>query len=68
MVKHIYLQRPTTQFNTPNQSSHVPIIHTNVSTYTQALMTFHESNPVSEQSSQKWLKVQFNVNSPSTKK
>ena len=50
-----------------NQRSNIPIIHTNVSTYAHALMTFHESNPVSGQTSQKRLKFEFNSTSISAK-
>ena len=53
MVKYIYYQRPTTTSNTLSQRSNTPIIHTNLSTYTETLMTIHESDPVPEQSSQK---------------
>ena len=51
-----------------NQRSNIPIIHTNVSIYEQALMTFHELNPVPEQASQKILKLQFNSTSISVKR
>ena len=67
IVKCIYPQRPTIIFNTPSQSSNIQIIHINVSTYAQALVTFHESKLVPENVSQKILKVQFHANSPSTK-
>ena len=60
MMKYIYPDKVNIDFNTYNQKSNTPIIHTNVSTYAQALMTFHESNPVPAQATQKRLKFQFN--------
>ena len=43
VIKYIYPEKIN------NQRSNIPIIHTNVYTYAQDLMTFHESNPVLEQ-------------------
>ena len=60
MIKNIYPDRTNKVFNMSSQINNTPIIHTNVSTYTQALMSFHESNPVQSQSSHKRLKIQFN--------
>ena len=51
MITYIYPDRVITDLITSNQRSNIPIIHNNVSTYAQALMTFHESNPVPVQSS-----------------
>ena len=51
MIKYISPDRVTTELKTSIQRTNVPIIHNNVSTYTQALMIFHKSNPVSTQSS-----------------
>ena len=48
MVKYIHPQRSKIDLNPSSQRSNVPIIHTNVSTYAQVLMNFHESNPVPE--------------------
>ena len=60
MIKYIYPDRVNREYNNYNQRSNPPIIHNNVSTYVQALMNFHESNPVPTQASQKRLKFQFN--------
>ena len=68
MIEYIYPDRVNIDFNTYNQRSNTPIIHNNVSTYAQALMTFHESNPVPTQASQKRLNLQFNSNSISEKR
>ena len=57
MIKYIYPNRTNKEFNISRQRNNTPIIHTNVSTYAQALMIFHESNPVPSQSSHKRLKV-----------
>ena len=43
-----------------SQSRNTPIIHTNISTYFQALISFNEFNPVPSQSSHTIFKVQFN--------
>ena len=60
MLNYIYPNRVTNniQYTSPQYES--PIIHNNVSTYAQALMHFHESNPVPDTSSHKRLKLQFN--------
>ena len=63
MIKYIYPDRVTTELKTSIQRINVPIIHNNVSTYAQALMTYHESNPVPAQSSKKRLKLKFNAKS-----
>ena len=68
MIKYIYPERTNTNYNMYNQRSNIPIIHTNVSIYEQALMTFHELNLVPEQASQKILKLQFNSTSISVKR
>ena len=68
MVNYIYPQRTTKELNLSNQRNNTSIIHTNLSTYTQALVQFHESNLVPETSSHKRLKLQFNDNSPFTKR
>ena len=68
MIKYIYPERTDTNYSMYNQRNNIPIIHNNVSTYAQALMTFHESNPVPEQTSQKRLKLQFNSSSISAKR
>ena len=68
MIKYIYPDRVNRDYNNYNQRSNPPIIHTTVSTYAQALMNFHESNPVPTQVSQKRLKLQFNSTSISEKR
>ena len=60
MIKYIHPDRVNRDYTNYNQRSNPPIIHNNVSTYAQALMNFHESNPVPTQASQKRLKLQFN--------
>ena len=68
MLKYIYPNRinTNTQYISPQYES--PIIHNNVSTYAQALMHFHESNPVPDTSSHKRLKLQFNEKPNPTKR
>ena len=46
MIKHIYPDITNKGFNISSQRNNTPIIHTNVSTYFQALISFHEFNPV----------------------
>ena len=60
ILNYIYPNRVTNniQYNIPQYES--PIIHNNVSTYAQALMHFHESNPVPDTTSHKRLKLKFN--------
>ena len=41
MIDYIYPKRTNTNYNMYNHRSNVPIIHTNVSTYTHTLITFH---------------------------
>jgi len=43
MIKYVYSDRKTT---TQRARPQAPIMHTNVSTYAQTLMNFHEANPV----------------------
>ena len=62
MIKYIYPDRVNREYTNYKQRSNPPIIHNSVSTYAQALMNFHESNPVPTQASQKRLKLQFNSN------
>ena len=52
-----YPQRTTKELNLSNQRNNTSIIHSNLSTYTQALVQFHESNLVPETSSNKRLKL-----------
>ena len=68
MIKYICPERVIIDSNTYNQRSNIPIIYTNVSKYTQALITFHESNSVPAQASQKRLKLQINSKSISEKR
>ena len=41
MIKYIYLDKTNKEINMSSQRNNTPIIHTNVSTYAQALMSFH---------------------------
>ena len=68
MLSYIYPNRVTNniQYTSPQYES--PIIHNNVSTYAQALMHFHESNPVLDTTSHKRLKLQFNEKPNPTKR
>ena len=68
MLKCLYPNRTSTDIQYSSQQNEDPIIHNNVSIYAQALMKFHESNPVPETSSHKRLKLQFNKKSNSTKR
>ena len=68
MIKYIYPDRVIRDYNNYDQRSNPPIIHNNVSTYAQALMNFHESNPVLTQASQNRLKLQSNSKSISDKR
>ena len=43
MIKYVYSDRKTT---TQRARPQAPIMRTNVSTYAQTLMNFHEANPV----------------------
>ena len=54
MIKYVYPDRETT---TQRARPQVPIMHTNVSTYAQTLMSFHEANPVPTKSSNKRLNI-----------
>ena len=68
MIKYIYSDRTNKEFNISSQRNNTPIIHTNVSTYSQGLMIFHESNPVQSQSSHKRHQVRFNSKAISEKR
>ena len=52
VLKYIYPNRKEDE-RQDYQSENTPIIHSNVSTYTQALMLFHQENPVPTQLSKK---------------
>ena len=56
MVKYIYPKRPDTEIQS-NKRHIAPIIHKNVSFYSQALMQFHETNPTPTNFSNKKLKI-----------
>ena len=58
MIKYIYPDREEEE-RQEYQRANTPIIHNNVSTYAQALMLFHEDNPVPSNDSNKRLKMQF---------
>ena len=68
MINYTYPNRATNNIQYTNPQHESLIIRNNVSTYTQTLMHFHESNPVPETSSHKRLKLQFNDKSNSTKR
>ena len=68
MLKYVYPNRPTNDIQYSSSPNENPIIHNNVSTYAQALMQFHVSNPVPEVSSHKRLKFQFIEKSHSNKR
>ena len=62
MLNYIYPNRVTNNIQYTSPQYEILIVHNNVSTYAQASMHFHESNPVLDTSSQKSLKLQFNEN------
>ena len=62
MINYICPNRATNNIQYTSQQYESPIIHNNISTYTQTLVHFYESNPVPETSSHKRLKLQFNDN------
>ena len=68
MINDVYPSRATNNIQYTNPQHESLIIRNNVSTYTQTLMHFHESNPVPETSSHKRLKLQFNDKPNSTKR
>ena len=53
MIKYTYPERTNKEFSISSQRNNTPIIHTNVSTYAQVLISFHEFNPVPLQHSHK---------------
>ena len=65
MIKYVYPDRET---KTPRERQQAPIIHTNVSTYAQTLMHFHEANPVPNSMSNKRLKIRLNDDTLSSKR
>ena len=67
MLKYIYPNRKENE-RQEYQSENTPIIHSNVSTYDQALMLFHEENPVPTQLSNRRLKMKFREQTPTTKR
>ena len=67
MIKYVYHNREEDE-RQDYQSENTPIIHSNISTYTQALTLFHEENPVPTQLSNKRLKIQFREQTPTTKR
>ena len=50
------------------QSINTPIVYNNVLTHAQALMQFHDTNPVLDSASHKRLKIQFNEKPIASKK
>ena len=67
MIKYVYHNREEDE-RQDYQSENTPIIHSNISTYAQALTLFHEENPVPTQLSNKRLKIQFREQTPTTKR
>ena len=65
MIKYIYPDRETI---TQRERQNAPIMHTNVSTYAQTLMNFHEANPVPNTLSNKRLKIWLNDDTLSSKR
>ena len=65
MIKYVYLDRET---KTPRERQQAPILYTNVSTYAQTLMIFHEANPVPNTMSNKRLKIRLNDDTLSSKR
>ena len=67
MIKYIYPDREEEE-RQEYQRANTPIIHNNVSTYAQALMLFHEDNPVPSNDSNKRLKMQFREQTSTSKR
>ena len=65
MIKYVYPDRET---KSSRERQQTPIIHTNVSTYAQTLMNFHEANPVPNSMSNKRLKIRLNDDTLSSKR
>ena len=59
MTMYVYPDREETESRSYQRQS-TPIIHNNLSSYTQALMKFHEENPTPTKLFNKHLKIQFN--------
>ena len=68
IIKYIYPNSTNYDLQSTRQNTNNPIIHANVSTYTQSLIQFHKSNLVPDRSSNKRLKLQFNNNFNSSKR
>ena len=66
IVNYIYPHKSNTNLYPIRYIINTRIIHNNVSTYAQALMKFHKTNPVLDNTSHKRLKLQFNENLPPT--
>ena len=67
IVKYVYPDREEDE-RQYYQRENNPVIHSNVSTYAQALMNFHEDNPVPTNNSNKRLKMQFREQTPTSKR
>ena len=67
MTMYVYPDREETESRSYQRQSN-PIIYNNVSSYTQALMKFHEENPTPTKLFNKHLKIQFNEYTPTTKR
>ena len=67
MLKYVYPEREEDE-RKDYQRENTPIIHSNVSTYVQTLMLFHEDNPIPTNNSNKRLKMQFREQTPTSKR
>ena len=67
MLKYVYPERKEDE-RQDYQRENTPIIHSNVFTYAQALMLFHEDIPVPTNDSKKRLKMQFRKQTPTIKR
>ena len=67
MIKYVYLERKEEE-RQDYQRANNPVIHSNVFTYAQALMDFHEENPVPTHHSNKRLKMKFREQTPTSKR
>ena len=67
ILKYVYPDREEDE-RQDYQSENTPIIHSNLSTYAQALIFFHEENPVPTRLSKKRLKIQFREQTPTMKR
>ena len=67
MIKYVYPEREEDE-RQDYQRENSPVIHSNVSTYAQALMLSHGENPVLIKLSKKLFKIQFREQTSTTKR